>query len=114
MTVMPAPVKGNSIRTRIEAVEYVLNGMYDGRPRFVLSPNCRTLRVAMKGKYHYRRNDEQKVEPVKNKYSHIADSSQYLILGMGEGRAMAGFSTTTAPKPVVFRGSRGAGRRVSR
>jgi len=112
MKVEPAPVQGNNIRTRIEAVEYVLNGMYDGRPRFQLSPACRSLAVGMQGKYHYKKTDESKFEPVKNKHSHLADALQYLVLGMGEGRAMVGLEAGMMPKPVVHKGKRGSGRRV--
>lgn len=111
MRVQPAPVVGNNIRTRIEAVEYLLNGMYDGRPRFQLSPWCRSLSVAMQGKYCMKKTAEGKVEPLKNRYSDLADALQYAALGMGEGRAMVGLSAAAGPKAVVHRGLRGSGRR---
>lgn len=117
MKVQPAPVKGNAIQTRIEAVEYVLNGLYDGLPRFRVSPVCRTLVMGMLGKYHFKRNDEQKIEPAKNSYSHVCDALQYMVLGMGEGRAMIGLTGAHAPQPYIpprSGWSRGSSRRIVR
>jgi hypothetical protein len=90
MSVTAAPVPSNNIRTRIEAVEFVLNGMRDGMPRFLLSPNCRSLKMAMAGGYHFKKGDFQKVEPMKDRYSDIADALQYMMLGAGEGSVMTG------------------------
>jgi hypothetical protein len=87
--VLPAPVKGNDIKTRIEAVSFVLQGMQDGLPRFQLSPACRSLKVAMAGKYCWSKAKGE-TEPKKDKYSDLADALQYLIIGGGEGRAMVG------------------------
>ena len=76
-----APVKQNLISTRIEAVEYLLGQLYDGRPRLQISPNCRTLIAGMSGGYCYERrfkSTEIKTEPSKNRFSHLADALQYL------------------------------------
>lgn len=112
MHVEPAPVPTNNIKTRIEAVDYCLTQLVDGKPKLQISPICRALIAAMAGKYHYRKNDVNKAEPVKDKASNIADAKQYLILGMGEGKAMIGLDAAHRPRPVVHKGSRGAGRRV--
>lgn len=114
LQVVAAPVPSNNILTRIEAVEFVLNGMRDGQPRFLLSPNCRTLKMAMAGGYSYKKNDPVKVEPSKNKYSHVADALQYLVLGAGEGHLMTGRNRPLGDaKPVkTFQGRRSL-RRVS-
>lgn len=88
-----APVKMNLIETRIAAVDSVLTQLYDGRPRFQISPNCRTLIAGMEGGYCYerrQRSSEIKSEPAKNRFSHLADALQYLCLAMGEGRTMIG------------------------
>ncbi len=90
MRVTAAPVPSNNIQTRIGAVEFVLNGMRDGMPRFLLSPGCRALKMAMAGGYHFKKGDFQKVEPVKDRYSDIADALQYLLLGAGEESVMTG------------------------
>lgn len=87
--IRPAPT--NDLTVRIEAVAAVLDRAEDGKPCFVLSPSCRMLKAAMAGGYCYRRlkvkgtvprYDQQ---PDKNRYSHIADALQYLMLGGGEG-----------------------------
>jgi hypothetical protein len=98
ITVLPAPVPGNNIKIRIEAVNYVLAGMMDGQPRFMLSPGCRSLKVAMAGKYHWSKN-EGTTEPKKDKYSDLADALQYMIIGAGEGRAMVGRDPIGQAKP---------------
>lgn len=106
LRVNAAPVKGNDIDVRLEAVEYALNGLHDGQPRFLLSPACRTLKVGMAGGYHYRKiqgTARYSEEPLKNKYSHPADALQYLLLGGGEGRQMIGISPASKSIPVNTR-----------
>jgi len=100
MLVREAPT--NKIEPRIEAVEFVLNGMRDGMPRFLLSPSCRSLKMAMGGGYHFKRGDVQRIEPVKDRYSNPADALQYLIMGAGEGRVMSGRDRPTrgGNKPI--------------
>jgi hypothetical protein len=117
MRVDPAPVPTNDIGTRIEAVEYVLNGLRDGMPRFLLSPACRTLKMAMAGGYHFKKGDMLKVAPVKDRYSDIADALQYMILGAGEGRVMTGRGRPhdrahQGPSVAAFRGRYSIRRRV--
>jgi hypothetical protein len=91
LKVRPAPnLKQNMIATRIDAVVSILEAMHDGRPRFALSPLCRTLKVAMAGRYHLTREETGELIPKKDRYSNPADALQYLMLGMGEGRKMVG------------------------
>jgi hypothetical protein len=111
ITVQPAPVKGNDVRTRVDAVVYVLSGMLNGLPRFMLSAACRSLKVAMGGKYHLKKI-EGVAMPVKDKYSDLCDALQYMIIGAGEGRAMVGRAQPAAVHAVGSARSRGAGRRV--
>jgi hypothetical protein len=93
LPVLKAPTNDPTIR--INAVDELLRGMIDGAPRLVISPECRVLRAAMAGGYQYPRrrvagSDQTLERPVKNRYSHIADALQYLVLGGGEGAALLG------------------------
>lgn len=113
--VTPAPVKGNSIETRIQAVESVLDQNYMGRPRFQVSPACRSLKVGMEGRYCFKRKQastETHTEPDKNRYSHLADALQYMVLGMGEGRAMMGLTAANVSRGVQVYKGRKSMRRV--
>jgi len=115
MRVKPAPVPTNSIVTRIEAVAFILNGMRDGMPRFLLGPACRVLKAAMGGGYHFSETSRRAGDPKpeKNRYSDIADALQYMVLGAGEGRAMTGRARLGESKlSVVHKGKRGSQRRL--
>jgi hypothetical protein len=108
INMQPAPIKMNAIEPRIAAVDYILGQLYDGRPRLQISPNCRTLIAAMSGGYCYerkQRSSEIKTEPSKNRFSHLADSLQYLCIAMGEGRQMIGLAPLNEVKPFqIYRG----------
>jgi hypothetical protein len=80
----------NDIYTRVSAVSHLLNEMTDARHRFMISPICRKLIVAMSGRYCNEKDAQGELSPRKDSYSHICDSLQYIVLGMGEGRAMIG------------------------
>jgi hypothetical protein len=108
----PGNLKQNMIATRIEAVTKVLSEMYDGRPRFILSPLCRTLKVAMAGRYHLVREETGELKPKKDRYSNIADALQYGVLGLGEGRTMIGLKPAGEMKPVQARPARKSMRRI--
>ena len=65
-------------------VSTVLNEMRDGKPRLLISPNCRGLIMGMAGGYHYKKisgTGRYSEEPEKNKFSHKCDALQYLLLG---------------------------------
>lgn len=114
MTVMPAPgIPQNQISTRVETVANLLNEMDDGRPRFVLSPLCRTLKVGMAGRYHNTRDETGELKPNKDRYSNPADALQYFCLGLGEGRRMLGLRAAGSAKPVQTRKGRKSLRRVA-
>jgi hypothetical protein len=86
--VQPAPT--NALVPRVGSIEFFLNKMTLGDPGFVLSPNCRFLRKALNGAYHYAKDPkaksavEYKMIPVKNFASHIADALQMLGLYTSE------------------------------
>ena len=78
---------------RREALDSPLNRMIDGKPGVLISPKCKTLRKALMGGYCFKRikvsGDERfKDKPDKNKYSHVAESCEYMMLGAGEGAAV--------------------------
>lgn len=87
---MAKPASSNDSQIRREAVATPLSQLIDGQPALVISPSCVNLRKAMSGGYHYRRvrvSDERYEEkPNKNMSSHIAESLQYLMMGLGIGR----------------------------
>jgi hypothetical protein len=107
MKVMPAPIKQNLLQPRIEAVEHLGASMYDGKPRLLISPTCRTLIVGMEGRYCYEKkanSEETRAEPKDNNYTHLCDCLQYLVLTMGEGRRMIGLTPIGNLRPVrVYR-----------
>lgn len=111
-----SPVKMNLIETRIAAVDSILNQLHDGRPRLQISPNCRTLIAGMSGGYCYERklrSAEVKTEPSKNCFSHLCDALQYLLIALGEGRAMMGLTSLSEIKPMlIYQGRRTMRRRV--
>ena len=113
INVQPAPVKGNNIKTRLEAVEHALQAMPNGYVGFLVSPNCRVLKMALAGGYRFKEGDSIREEPEKNKYSHVADALQYLLLGGGEGRVMIGAERERRMVPVQVRKVHRSLRRVS-
>jgi hypothetical protein len=100
---LPAPT--NDFLIRVEAVDSVLSRMDDGHASFVLSPRCVVLKAAMEGGYHYRRlqvsgQESYAQEPSKNRYSHVAEALQYMLLGAGEGRTLLLAAAASRPKPT--------------
>ena len=78
---------------RHAAVVGTLTRLIDGEPGFLLDPACKVLRKAMAGGYSYKKllisgSDRYQEKPNKDRFSHIADAAQYLLLGGGEFRAL--------------------------
>ena len=99
------PASTNDPKVRQGAVEEVLNRMVDGRPGFLLSPTCLTLKAAMAGGYHFKRMQVSGLtrysdQADKNRYSHPADALQYGLIGGGEGAALLGRTGGVAGLPV--------------
>jgi hypothetical protein len=114
MKVRPPPgLKQNMIETRVSAVTSVHNGMTDGKPRYVMSPLCRTLKVAKAGRYHLVKEDDGVLRPKKDRYSNPADAEQYGIMGLGEGDAMVGRPNRMGQQPVRVHHGRRTMRRIS-
>jgi hypothetical protein len=83
----------NDIDTRIAAVDGPLRRLVNGEPAVLIHPACKTLRTAWLSKYQFRKlkiagEERYTEEPDKSAkpYSDIADATQYLFLGGGEGR----------------------------
>ena len=91
---LPArPAPSNDPLLRREAVAAALSRDIDGLPGLVLSPRCVTLRKGMAGAWHYRRlqiaGEARFIDtPDKNRFSHVCEAAQYLLLGAGEGRRL--------------------------
>lgn len=85
------PCYTNDYILRREAVAATLTRMDGaGNTGFVLGPKCKILRKAMAGGYRYKRMnvsgmDKFQDKPEKNRYSHVAESLQYLLIGAGVG-----------------------------
>jgi len=86
----PAPIKGNRVGPRLEAVREQLKAANDNQPAFVISSKCRVLREGFNRGYVVIRvqystgGGRWKDEPVKNDFSHVHDACQYLVLGLAK------------------------------
>lgn len=84
------PADTNNFTIRREAVSIPLTSLtMKGQPQLVISPKCSNLRKGMNGGYKYKRlqvsGEKFNLKPDKNKYSHVCEALQYLLLGMGKG-----------------------------
>jgi len=78
--------------------------LLDGKPGFLLDKQCINLKKGFNGGYHYRRiqtsGDRYDEKPNKNRYSHVHDALQYLMIGAGEGRSILAGRTQSKPTVV--------------
>jgi len=90
------PAHTNDFIIRRESVVSPLTRMdYSGNPGFVITPGAPMLRKAMAGGYKYKRvavsgQERWQDKPDKGRYSHVAESLQYLMLGAGEDQSVVG------------------------
>lgn len=96
------PAKSNDPTLRIETVAAQFRRQIDGAPAMLIHPECLTLRRAYGGGYCYERVQvvgdlRWKDKPKKDRFSHIADADQYLMLGAGEGVSV----TLNRHRPLV-------------
>lgn len=98
----------NSFIARREAVAGFLTGMTaGGEPTFIVGPKAPIMRKAMQGGYQYARvaisggEERFKDEPVKNKFSHPADASQYAALMVTKPMESTVSHQRTAAQTVV-------------
>lgn len=106
MNVNIVPAYSNDPEIRIDAVKSQLNTMVNGKPALYLSPKCDTFRKGFKGGYAYKRinvgGERYQDKPDKNKFSHIHDAGQYLIMQL-----TGGYSATPKPPRVLGISARG-------
>ena len=93
---MARPTTSNDVSLRIESVATVLNRMVDGQSGILIDFRCKELVKGFEGGYQYRRlqvsGERYEDKPLKDRYSHIHDAMQYLMLGAGEGRQVLGMN----------------------
>ena len=93
---MARPTTSNDVSLRIESVSTVLNRMVDGQSGILIDFRCKELVKGFEGGYQYRRlqvsGERYEDKPLKDRYSHIHDAMQYLMLGAGEGRQVLGMN----------------------
>ena len=86
------PAPSNDVLVRLEAVNSTLTRMTDGESGLLIDPKCINLIKGFSGGYHYKRiqtsGERYDEKPNKNRFSHIHDALQYLLLGAGEGRRL--------------------------
>jgi hypothetical protein len=89
----PFPGQVNEVTLRVEAVNSWFKKQVDGESGMIIHPDCQVLRKAYAGGYCYERvqvlgGEKFKDAPKKNRFSHVADADQYLMLGAGEGKTV--------------------------
>jgi len=93
------PTETNDVALRIESVQSPLTRLIDKTPGLLIDPRCTNLIKGFEGGYHYRRmqvtGERYEETPNKNRFSHIHDALQYMMLGGGEGRALLRPSQST-------------------
>ena len=84
------PAPSNDVSLRIESVSNPLQRMVEGKSGVLIDPRCRELIKGFEGGYQYKRmqvsGERYDDKPDKNRFSHIHDAMQYMMLGAGEGR----------------------------
>ena len=101
--IMARPAPSNDVALRIESVSASLNRMVDGESGILIDKSCINIIRGFSGGYHYRRlqvsGERYDERPNKNRFSHIHDALQYLMLGAGEGRSLT--IGTKYSKPII-------------
>jgi len=96
------PAPSNDVSLRIESVNATLSRMIDGDSGILIDPKCNNLIKGFDGGYHYRRmqvsGERYDEKPNKNRFSHVHDALQYLLLGAGEGRNLTVGHNTSKPR----------------
>lgn len=86
------PASSNDVALRIEAVNAPLTRLVEKHPGLIIDPRCTNLIKGFEGGYHYRRmqvsGERYDDSPNKNRFSHVHDALQYLMLGGGEGKKL--------------------------
>ena len=79
----------------------ILSSVPDGSG-ILIDPKCNNLIKGFDGGYHYRRmqvsGERYDEKPNKNRFSHVHDALQYMLLGAGEGRSLTIGNKTSKPR----------------
>ena len=98
------PAPSNDVALRIESVETALGRLIDKKAGLLLDNSCLNLKKGFNGGYHYRRlqtsGDRYDEKPNKNRYSHVHDALQYMMMGAGEGKQLI---SGKAKKPTIIK-----------
>ena len=99
--IVAKPAPSNDVSLRIESVETAVNRLIDGEVGFLVDKSCINLKKGFNGGYHYRRiqvtGDRYDDRPYKNRYSHVHDALQYLMMGAGEGKSLIAGKSNKKP-----------------
>lgn len=105
------PTYTNDFTIRREAVaDYMQRLDFTGKPAFVIGPKAPMFRKAMAGGYKYKRmqvSGQQRFQdkPDKGRYSHVAESGQYLVIGaVGGDRVIGGYGNQNLDQSEARRG----------
>jgi hypothetical protein len=96
-----SPCHTNDPTIRRESLGRLLRSMIDGKPAFMISPNCKITRKGLNGGFCYKRIQvagaaRYQDKPEKNRFSHPVESLEYQLVGSGEGRSLV---TPSNPRP---------------
>jgi len=103
------PTQTNDPSIRLDTVDRVLTRIVGGKPGLLVDPSCSMFIRGLEGGYCYDRiqasgsSERFHETPSKNKFSHVCDASQYLLLGGGEWLEMVG-RKPRGGKPINAKG----------
>ena len=77
------PAASNNLPDRLGAVEDGLTRLTEQGPALIIDPSCKALIRGFTGGYRFAVNTKGRVadSPEKNKYSHVHDALQYMMMG---------------------------------
>ncbi len=99
----------NNVEIRRKSLsKHFLRSTMTHDPGIIIDPRCMVLRKGLAGKFNYRRikvagDERYHDQPDKNKWSHVCESLEYLMVGAGEGRELVSTPGQRARKPRVKR-----------
>jgi hypothetical protein len=101
------PTPSNDFKVRRESAAAPMQRLIGGKPGLIVSRECKLLRKALAGGYHFKRvavgagHERFRDAPNKNEHSHIGDSFGYLMLGGGEYNRMIRPQNKSSAVPFI-------------